>query len=155
MLDKLFPEKKDMDAFREKVQDITRHPVTKAMYTTTPQGFTWQQVENEKLLVLIDLRDIRRDALRFAMVWVFWNLVDYIELHRPSHNTPLSIIIDELSVLMKTGSFLADKQAADDMNELLNKTMRHKNIFLTVAHQQAVQFPGLIGKLLSDNRNCR
>lgn len=133
---------------RTKLAPFTLNPTLKAMFGASTPGIDWQEKAESSRLVILDFQDITNDDdLRFKMRCCFSHLWEYIKQRQNARDKPISIIIDELSYLlsMRAGS---DDLLAADLDNFINKDMRYRNVWLTVAHQEQYQIPERIQKTL-------
>lgn len=133
---------------RTKLAPFTLNPTLKAMFGASSPGVDWEEQVEGRKLVILDFQDITDDAdLRFKMRWCFSHLWEYIKKRQDVRNKPISVIIDELSYLlsMRAGN---DDLLAADLDNFINKDMRYRNVWLTLAHQELYQIPDRIKKTL-------
>jgi hypothetical protein len=126
-------------------------PLMRATFGASGGGIDWAEVAQKRLAVLVDFRgeyDLAR--LQFKLLWVFYSLLDYIKRRGPGrHKVPFSLVIDELSYLVGSGSLNADILTAD-FEELINRIARNHGVWLTLALQEQYQIPErLLATLLS------
>jgi hypothetical protein len=116
-------------------------------------GLDWEQVVAERKIVLFDYRHVRgKEKLRLAYTWVFHFFLAFIEERGIGH-TPISFVLDELAVMQASQRGSGRDYFAEDMDKLVNFTMRQHNLWVTVAHQTMTQFgdsPWLQSILLND-----
>jgi hypothetical protein len=125
----------------------------KAIFGASVPGINWQEVIDKKQLVLLDFRDLEHrpeELVRFLTLWVFRSLISFIEQRGDTLTSPISVVIDEFATLMPSLSEAGELIWTDDLNKLLQRKMRHKNLWLTIAHQEMsrAQIPDAISDLL-------
>ena len=126
------------DAFLGKLMLFGDGP-TRAMFGAGEPGIDWQEVVDRRLAVLLDFRHERGEELRrFKLLWVFSELVRFIESRPLRPETPLSLIVDELTYLLDSDG-LTPSPIAREFEGLLDRQSRQKNIWLTLAHQRPGQ----------------
>lgn len=148
-------DKASAEAFRVRVKSLLRNPIQKDIYTASKPGVEWDEVFSEKRIVLLDFGGLTHESLtikRFAIIWVLWDLLNFIDRRGANYTDPVSIIIDEFKALTTPGSFERQEVFAEDLDYILNTLMRQRNIWLTVAHQQMTQFSSRIRSLLMGMR---
>lgn len=141
------------DSLLNQLSIFSYDPIARAIFGASVPGIDWREVVEKKLLVLLDFREIRDEELRrFLMLHVFRSLIHYMEFRGLNTVAPVSIIMDEFSTMMPVLSGDAERLWTNDLNILVQKTMRHTNMFLTLAHQSVsrAQFPEAIQDLLLD-----
>jgi hypothetical protein len=134
--------------FTSKLAPFPLDPSYEAMFGAPTPGIDWDEVVKQRQLVILDFTGCRNDSeSRFKMRWCFSHLWEYIKQRQFGRDKPISIILDEFSYLlsMKAGS---DDLLAADLDNFINKDMRYRNIWLTVAHQELYQIPDRIKKTL-------
>lgn len=144
-------EKGSVEVFKVRVKSLLRNPIQKAIYTSTPPGISWDEVFQKKLVVLFDFGGLTHESQtikRFAIIWVLWDLLNFIDRRGANYTDPVSIIIDEFKALTTPGAFERQEVFAEDLDYILNTLMRQRNVWLTVAHQQMTQFSSRIRGLL-------
>jgi len=110
----------------------------RAMFGATKPGIDWEEVEQKGQTVLIDFRSETDPQLkRFKLLWIFSTIFEYVRL-RGRRDTPLGLIIDELSSLSQHVTEGANP-LADLLDEFINAYMRNHHIYFTCAHQSIYQ----------------
>jgi hypothetical protein len=130
------------EPLRNKLMLFRHDPAIKAMFSATRGEIDWQEVADRRLTVLVDFREVSSTSLmQFSLLWVFITLLDYIR-RRTNDKTqrPFAVMLDELSYFVGAGSLNADLLTAD-FEELINRQMRNKSVWLTVAVQEQNQLP--------------
>ncbi len=123
-------------------------PRIKAMYGAPTPGIDWQQVVDEGLIVLLDFRNQRSlDQLKFAMLWAYSYLLEFVKQRGPGRRKPISLITDELAYLLSFDA-LGKSLFAPDLDDLVNRISRAHAVWLTVAHQELYQFDEKIQKIV-------
>jgi hypothetical protein len=124
--------------FMDKIFPFTLDPHLKAMFGSSPPGVDWQEVERERLTVLIDFRH-EQDAemRRFKLLWVVSTLLEHIKF-RGRNPRPLAVLIDEISALTQK-VFSGENPLAAELDEVINQYMRGHNVWLTCIHQELNQ----------------
>lgn len=131
------------------VAQFTLSRPLKAMFGANTPGISWSEVVKKRQIVLLDFRDVRRVELsRFLMFWTFKYLIEFIERRGAVQFDPVSLIIDEFSSMTNIVNATGENLLYGDLDALIQKTMRHNDLWLTLAHQEMNQFPESIGKLL-------
>lgn len=135
-------------SLRTKLTPFILNPILKAMFGASKPDIDWEEVVEGSKLVILDFQDITSDAdVRFKMRWVFSYLWEFIKQRANPREKPISVIVDELSYLLSShGS--SDDLLASDLDNFINKDMRYRNIWLTLAHQELYQIPQRIQKTL-------
>ena len=135
-------------AFLNKIAMFTLDPTMRAMFGATQPLINWQQVVDQRQIVLFDFRgetDVERR--RFRMVWAFQTLLAYIKHRGMGRHRPISLIVDELTSLFSP-SVLATDLFAADLDELINVVARNCMVWLTIAHQELFQLSSAAQKTL-------
>ncbi len=110
------------------------------MFGADIPGVDWNEVVAEGKAVLIDLRgELDLERIRFKMLWVFTNLMEFIKSRGAGRHTPISVVVDELSYLLGFET-LGHNPLADDLDELINRISRNYMVWLTLAYQELNQF---------------
>jgi hypothetical protein len=133
---------------RAKLSPFILNPTLKAMFGASSPDIDWEEVAEQRKLVILDFQDITADDdIRFKMRWTFSYLWEYIKKRQDARDKPISVIIDELSYLlsMRSGS---DDLLSADLDNFINKDMRYRNVWLTLAHQELYQIPDRMKKTL-------
>lgn len=120
------------------IMPFSHDPVMTARYGASTPGFTWEEVAANRMLLLLDTRNLKPSNRRFALVWLFYSLMEYIG-NRPNYPpVPLSLVIDEMAYFMsqRTGT---EDLLADDYNMLINDYSRKKSIWPTLSQQEIYQ----------------
>lgn len=124
-------------AFQNKLPLFTLDPASRVIFGASKPGIDLREVVQDGLAVLIDLSGESDKQIRtFNMRWLFQYLMTYIEMVRDGRPKPLSLIIDELNGIYRTG----DEEFHNEMDDLIHETARNYNIWLTLAHQEMHQF---------------
>lgn len=119
-----------------------------AIFGGTENGLDLERVIKNKEVVLFHFPPyMERSSRDFAMRWVFWWLIRFLEL-RGTNKEPVSIVIDELADLGNFEDSTGQASFAKDLNYLVNTFMRNHNVWLTLAHQQMSQFSETISSYL-------
>lgn len=129
---------------RVKLIPFVHSQTQRAIYGASTPGIDWQKVIDNKEIVLLDYR--RLEKPQFAIIWALSYFLAFIR-HRGLYQTPISIIIDELKAF-KAGQSTSSDVFFDDMDVLVNTTMREHNLWLTLAHQSMAQFDDRVGEVL-------
>jgi hypothetical protein len=135
-------------SFRRKIDLFQLDPTARAQYGADLPEIDWQRVVDERQCVLLDCRHLFDPARKkFAILWVYAGLLEWIKRRGPGRHRPLSLIVDEITYL------LGDKYARtdpliEDMEELLARLARNHSIWLTFAHQEVNQLSDRINYLL-------
>jgi hypothetical protein len=135
-------------SFLRKIDLFQLDPVARAQYGAAQPGIDWQEVVDQRQCVLIDCRHLLdHERKRFAILWVYQGLLEWIKRRGPGRHLPLSLIVDEITYL------LGDKHAhtdplTEDMEELVARLARNHGIWLTLAHQEVNQLSDRINYLL-------
>lgn len=137
-----------VDSYLTKLTMFTLDPVMRAMFGSSSRGINWQEVVEQRLVVLLDFRhenDIQR--MRFKLFWIFSDLVEFIRRRGPGRHRPLSVIIDEVTYLLPSEE-AANAFLTNYLDELINRLSRNNGIWLTLAHQEMHQLSQSIQKSL-------
>ena len=137
------------EALQDKLRVINWDPVSRVLYGASKPAFSWQEVVDERLIVLVDLstvKDVTRQQL--GMLWMLRSFVEWLRERGAGHNhVPVSLIIDELTALLAAvGSY--HELIADDFNELIARLARSHQLWLTVAFQELAQVPEAVQRVL-------
>jgi hypothetical protein len=137
------------ESFLVKLNPLILDPSARAMYGGAQPGIRWDEVVRKRQAVLLDFRHLHDvEARRFAMLWTFSTLLEYVKHRGPGHNQiPISIIIDELAAMMNVDPATANV-FADMLDELINVISRNYMLWLTIAHQEMYQFGERLQKTL-------
>lgn len=124
-----------------KVTEFTDDPRLRAMYCADmPHNDLGELVENGYAL-LLDFRNVTSpERRRFAMMFVFNFIMEFIKARGAGRHRPLSIFIDEIAALFPLGGMAGD-QFALDIDALINQYVRNYSLWLTVSSQALYQFP--------------
>ena|SRR5918992_183971 len=127
-------------SFLDHIFPFTVDPVLCALFSASTPGLSFAEVEKKGVgeTVILDFRNLLDpETRRFALLWVFSELYDFIK-RRGRNPQPFGLIIDEFAALAQ--------QVTDGVNplatlldEFINQYMRNHNIWLTVAHQSLLQ----------------
>jgi len=113
-------------------------PALRAVFSARSPGIDWKVVEQKGQTVILDFRNILTDETkRFAMLWVFSTLYEFIK-QRGRKDFPFSVLIDEFASLTQQVTSGVNPLAVL-LDEFINQYMRNNNIWLTVAHQSIYQ----------------
>jgi hypothetical protein len=123
-------------------------PITKAMVGASLPGINWENVCEQRKIVLLDFRYIKdRVRKQFFMEWALHYFLDFV-LHRgPGRQLPISLIIDELAALFSIQGMTPQIFEAD-LDNLINVISRQYSLWLTVCHQEHFQLPETVNKSL-------
>lgn len=138
---KLSPRDRDMkqSAFLRKIDFLTREPTLRAIFGADAPGIDWQEVVAKRLCVLLDFSRVPRSQKQLSLLWVFSSLTEYINLKRGiSRDTPLSIVIDELTYMVGNRNE-RDDILSRDLNQLVSVVSRNANLWLTIMNQEMNQ----------------
>jgi hypothetical protein len=131
---------------RTKLTPFTLDPTLRAMFGASKPGVNGDDLVQKRKLVILDFQDITDDfEITFKMRWCFSYLWEYIKRRRFAREIPLSVILDEFNYLLSLRGG-ADDLLALDLDNFINKDMRYRNCWLTVAHQELFQIPERIRK---------
>jgi hypothetical protein len=124
--------------FMDKIFPFTLDPHLKAMFGSNTPGIDWQEVERERLTVLIDFRHEQdQEMRRFKLLWVFSSLYEHIKFRGRSPR-PLAVLIDEVSALTQK-LMNGENPLAAELDEFINQYMRGHNVWLSCVHQELHQ----------------
>ncbi len=135
-------------SYKRKLDLFQLDPAARAQYGADRPAIDWQQVVDQRQCVLLDCRHLLdHDRKKFAILWVYAGLLEWIKRRGPGRHRPLSLIIDEITYL------LGEKQArsdplVEDMEELVARLARNHGIWLTFAHQEINQLSDRVNYLL-------
>jgi hypothetical protein len=118
--------------------------VARAMFSAPVPQFSWEEVAEEGLTVLIDLQGEVRPERVAKTLFLGLDLTFrlYIKARGGGGHAlpPLSVVIDELTVFV-LGPRLNTKQIPADFRELIQNRKRNANIWLTLATQEMAELP--------------
>jgi hypothetical protein len=119
-----------------------------ATYGAAAPGIDWQRVIDERLTVLLDFRNVQQlEHRRFALLWCFTSLLEFVKRRGPGRHLPISLLIDEIVYLLSLQSLhtsLLDRE----IDELINQIARNYSLWLTLAHQEMYQLSPQIQRSL-------
>jgi hypothetical protein len=137
------------EAFLVKISRFALDPASRAMYGAARPGINWQEVIEKGCAVLLDFQHVHDvEARRFAILWSFNCLIDYLKQRGPGRKyPPVSVVIDELAAMINTDPATAHVFAAD-FEDIVQIYSRNYRIWLSVCHQSLAQLPPRIQKVL-------
>ena len=136
------------ETFFTKIAYFALDPIQKAMFGAATPGINWQQVMDQRMMVLLDFRhEHSLEGRRFKMVWALKLLLDFIRRRGPGRFLPISLIVDELTELLAADPVSQNLLAAD-IDELVNVLARNYRLWVTLAHQELFQVEERLQKTL-------
>lgn len=137
------------EGLRNKLSLFRFDPTARALFGATTPALGWDEVVANRQCVLMDFRDLTDlSRMQFALLWVFGSLLAYAKRRsNDKAQPPFSLVIDELSYLVGGGSPNTEVLTAD-LEELINRLARNKNIWVTLAAQEQYQLPESIRNTL-------
>jgi hypothetical protein len=86
-------------SFLDHIFPFTVDPNLRAVFSATTPGINWQDVERTGQTVILDFkRVLDPETRRFAMLWVFSTLYEFVK-QRGRSSRPFGVIIDEFAAL--------------------------------------------------------
>ena len=124
--------------FLDHVFDFALDPQQRSVFCASTPGINWQEVEETGQTVLLDFRTIGDpDTKRFAMLWVFASLYEYLK-QRGRKDFPFAVTIDEFAALTQQVD-AGQNPLAVLLDEFINQYMRNNTIWFTCAFQSINQ----------------
>jgi len=131
---------KEAGSLRVKLDSFVLDPSMRAMFGPDRPGFTWQEVVERRLTVLLDFRhELNFENRRFKMLWVFLSFLEFIKHRGLGRHRPVSLMIDELTALYNFDVLAGSAIFAADLDELINVIARNYSVWLTLSHQEPFQ----------------
>lgn len=135
-------------SYLNKVGIFTLDRSMRAMFGASTPGIDWQRVVSDNIAVLLDFRDeANMETRRFKLLWLYRELVSFVERRGEGRHKPISIIVDELPYFLSFGSdpkSLLEKDLAD----LVQRVMRKYSLWLTLCHTELFQLSPFISRNL-------
>jgi hypothetical protein len=132
------------DSLQVELNRFTHSPTQRAIYAAEKPGIDWQELIEKQLIVLIDYRHVENP--QFALSWVLDYFFTFLD-KRGRHQSPISLVIDEFSMLQE-GLAVENKKFTQEWNKILKNKMKGRNLWLYIAHQTMGQFDDKMGDLL-------
>jgi hypothetical protein len=129
------------EALRIKAATFTLDPETLAMFSAPKPTLDIAEVIDKGQIVLIDVSGVTDiERRRFILMWLISYIMSFIKVRGPGHHhKPLSLVIDEFSLLTNFQSS-ADDSFSQELDELINVYSRSHRLWLTIASQSIGQF---------------
>lgn len=135
-------------SFKRKLDLFGLDPAARAQYGSDTPAIDWQRMVDERQCVLLDCRQLLdHERKKFAILWVYAGLLEWIKRRGPGRHRPLSLIIDEITYLLGEKHARTDP-LVEDMEELVARLARNHAIWLTFAHQEVNQLSDRVNFLL-------
>lgn len=126
-------------SFLSRTQRFSRDEISRAIYCAHAPAFSWQEMVDDKLLVLFDVSRVPTSQRKFAMLWIYHSFIDWVRLEGGlARFEPISLVIDELTNMLGNPADTMDP-VAEDLRELLDVIARNYRLWVTVLHQEENQ----------------
>ncbi len=138
---KLKPQEQEMktSSFFARTNRFSRDQVSRAIYCAKEPAFSWDELLEKKLLVLIDVSKVPTAQRKFAMQWVYQSFTDWVRIESGLERTqPISLVIDELTEMLGNPADNSDPMA-EALRQLVDVIARNHKIWVTVLHQEENQ----------------
>jgi hypothetical protein len=117
---------------------LTSDKYLRAVFAARTPGINWSDIQAKGQTVILDFsRIIASETKRFALLWTFSNLFEFIK-SRDRNSPPFGVIVDEFAALAAKVTN-GTNPLATLLDEFIQQYMRNSNIWLTVAHQSILQ----------------
>jgi hypothetical protein len=104
----------------------------------TSARIDWKQVEQKGQTVILDFRNVlHEETKRFAMLWIFLSLFEFLKQRAGVQRHSLSPLIEFAALRQQVTAGV--NPLAVLLDEFINQYMRNNNIWLTLAHQSIYQ----------------
>lgn len=137
----LRPQEQQMltSSFFARTNRFSRDQISRAVYCADAPAFSWDDLIEKKLLVLIDVSKVPSAQRKFAMQWIYQTFIDWVRIESGLERTvPISLVIDELTEMLGNPSDNTDPMA-EALRQLLDVIARNHKLWVTVLHQEENQ----------------
>lgn len=137
----LRPQEQEMktSSFFARTNRFSRDQVSRAVFCADAPGFSWDDLLERKLLVLVDMSKVPTAQRKFAMQWLYQSFIDWVRLESGLERTqPISLVIDELTEMLGNPADSHDPMA-EALRQLTDVIARNHQIWVTVMHQEENQ----------------
>ena len=116
----------------------------RAQFCSDHPGLDWQAILRERKLVIFDIRAEQPFEIKqLKMTWVLMVLLDFLRrfgaTQAGDRSMPISLIIDEMSVLFPSGT--RRSPLTSQLDRFIQVQSRNFNVWFTCAYQEFYQLP--------------
>ncbi len=138
---KLRPQEQEMktSSFFARTNRFSRDQISRAVYCASTPAFSWDELLEDNLLVLIDVSKVPTAQRKFAMQWIYQSFIDWVRIESGLERAqPISLVIDELTEMLGNPADNSDPMA-EALRQLVDVIARNHKIWVTVLHQEENQ----------------